>query len=228
MDIYNKDLLEQHYKSIYLKNKDILLAGGTGDSFLSAPASDTRMSVCLIIRLSTGIANAVDSYLDKLRPLEPQLYYYPKNDMHITVLDILKGMPDRKIPQNIDDYIKVINGCFRSSKAFSIEFSGMTASDNAALVCGYYEYELERLRNDIRAALSKNGLTLEERYKTFSSHVTVVRTPKKLIHPDEYIRLIGEAPKFGKMLVSSMELVYHNWYDSKKTALARFEMDCPK
>lgn len=182
------------------------------------------MSVSLIIRLNNVTASRIDNYTSRIRSIEPQLYYYPKSDMHITVLDILKGMPHRKIPQNIDDYIQIINKCVQSSNAFSIEFSGMTASDNAALVCGYYEYELERLRCNIRSGLSENGLTLEERYKTFSAHTTVIRTPKKLLYPNKYIRQIEQAPGFGAMLVSSLELVYHNWYDSKKTSLAQFEL----
>lgn len=66
----------------------------------------------------------------------------------------------------------------------------------------------------------ENDLLLEERYKTFSSHITVTRIPEKLKNPYNYIKAMETKKLFGSMKVASLELVYHNWYDSKKTVLA--------
>ena len=47
---------------------------------------------------------------------------------------------------------------------------------------------------------------------------------KRIGSPERFLRFCNYGPQFGTMRVSSVELVYHNWYDSKKTTLARFEL----
>lgn len=74
------------------------------------------------------------------------MYIYPKEDFHITVLDILRGIQGREIPENIDAYVKCIAECAEKISSFYIDFTGMTTSDNAGLVCGYYEYGLEQYK----------------------------------------------------------------------------------
>lgn len=224
MQIYHKEELSNHYKKIYEQNKEKLLQGGTGDAYLITPETDTRMSIALVIRIDRQVSNEIKKYLEEVRRTEPNLYFYPEEDMHITVLDILRGAPDRKIPENIQEYIRCVEECAKEIRAFHIDFEGVTASDNALLVCGYYEPELEKLRKLIRCSLVNENLLFEERYKTFSAHITVARIPQKLDRPAEFAKLDQGQRKFGTSEITSLELVYHNWYDSVKTTLAKFEL----
>ncbi len=153
MKIYQKDVMELHYMRIYERSKEKLLQGGVGDQFLLSPEKDTRMSLALLIRISAEISEKICAYLNDLRSSEPDLYYYPKEDFHITVMDILSGKPNRMIPDNIDHYIRCIMECADKIEPFYIAFSGMVASENAALVKGYYEYGLEKLRIILRKIL---------------------------------------------------------------------------
>ncbi len=224
MEIYNRQRLETHYCNIYEQNKAKLLQGGVGDVFLVSPENDARMSLALLIRIDEGVSGKIYEALEKIKAIEPDLYFYPKKDYHITVIDVLKGIPNRTIPNNIEDYIQCIKECTDAIEPFYIEFCGMTASDNAVLVKGYYEYELEKLRQLLRKNFAKNHLLLEERYETFSSHITVVRIPDKLTNPSQFITCIQTDDNFGTMKVDSIEFVFHNWYDSQKTVLSRFEL----
>ena len=110
------------------------------------------------------------------------------------------------------------------TEPFYAAFSGMIASDNAALVKGYYEYGLEELRQLLRKQFADNNLLLEERYKTIPSHITTIRIPDKLNNPSTFIKYIEKDNEFGKMQVEGLELVFHNWYDSKKTILASMDL----
>lgn len=220
MELYHETILKEHYDHIFEQNKDILLKGGHGDSFLLSPKTDARMAVALLIRAKGEVSEKIADYLQEMKKTEPELYYYPPQDFHITVLDILRGKPYRTLPENIEDYITCIQECADKVKPFCIDLKGVTASDNAVLICGYYEYGLEEIRQSVRKALSERNLILEERYQTISAHITVARISQRLNHQQQFLHQIKKEIRFGKMEVDSLELTFHNWYDSKKTKLS--------
>ena len=225
MNIYSKENLDIHYdKNIYEKNKQKLLKGGTGDKFLINVKNDNRMSLVLLIRISSEISNKIEKCISKLKNIEPDLYYYPKTDFHITVIDILKGEENREIPNNLNEYIECINNCIKEIKPFKIEFNGLTASDNAIMVKGYYEYELQKFRELLRKSLKEKGLSLEERYETISCHITIGRVADNFKNPKDLTKFIEEERKFGVMEVDALELSFHNWYDTKKKVLTLFKL----
>ena len=221
----NKEFLQTHYNNILLKNKEKINQGGVKDDLLSNAQNDKRMSMVLLIRINPDISNNIQNAINKLKELEPDsMYYYPPSDFHITVIDLLKGELDRKIPDNINDYINCINECAKEIKPFEIEFDGLTASDNAVLVKGFYDNELQKFRELLRENLIKNNLKLEERYKTISSHITIARLKNKLNNPEKFISFVEQKNYFGKMKVESIELCYHNWYDTQKQALLNIKL----
>lgn len=224
MKIYNKEKLDNHYNNILKSNTGKILLGGDGDTLLNDAKKDARMSLVVLIRPSSTIRNNIVRHLEELNFSEPDLYYYPPEDFHITVMDILKGELGRSIPENIDEYIHTIAKCAEQIPEFEILFEGMTASDNVAMVKGYYEEPLEVFRKMLRENLKQQGLSLEERYETFSSHISVARIPDKLKKPKEYIDFIGENCTFGIMKVNSIEVCFHNWYDSQKTVLKEIQL----
>ncbi len=219
MRIYDKDKLDNHYTNILKSNTDKIMSGGVGDTLLYDAKNDARMSLVVLIRMTSNITNNIVRHMENLKLLEPDLYYYPHEDFHITVMDILKGELGRTVPVNIDEYINIIAKCAEEISAFEILFDGMTASDNVALVKGYYEEPLEVFRMMLRNKLKQQGLPLEERYETFSSHISVARILNKLRNPNEYIDFIGRDCTFGVMKVKSFEICFHNWYDSQKNCI---------
>ena len=223
----NKDFLQEHYNNILLKNKDKLNQGGVKDDLLSNVLNDKRMSMVLLIRINPDINIKIQNTINNLNETEPDsMYYYPSSDFHITVIDILKGELGRNIPENINEYINCIKECTKQIKPFEIEFDGLTASDNAILVKGFYDNELQKFRELLRENLGKNNLKLEERYKTISSHITIARNKDKLKNPEKLISFIENESKnnFGKMKVDSLELCFHNWYDTKKQAIDKINL----
>lgn len=224
MECYNKQRLDELYNGILEQNRHKLLSGGIGDPFLTSSSIDERMALVLVFRPSAQIVDRITTHLGRLRNMEPDLYFYPARDLHVTVLDILKGMQGRQIPDNIEQYIQCIKECTAQIRPFIVEFEGMTSSDNAAMAKGFYEVDLENFRIMIRRAFAQKSLPLEERYQTISSHITVARIPVKLQNPKAFVDYIMELVSFGTMKIDSMELVFHNWYDSKKTVLAKFPL----
>ena len=216
-----KEKLKEHYNNIFIKNKEKIKQGGVKDNFLSNVQNDNRMSLVLLIRISPNISKNIEKCINDLKEIEPDnIYFYPSSDFHITVIDILKGEEGRKIPENINEYINCINECIKQIKPFEIEFDGLTASDNAILVKGFYDNELQIFRELLRENIIKNNLKFEEGYKTISSHITIARNKDKLKNPEKIISFIENEYYLGKMKVNSMELSFHNWYDTKKQVIS--------
>lgn len=220
----NRSFLDNHYDSILAANREKILSGGVGDVLLERALTDSRMSLVVLIRISPDVAEKIISSIDDLKRIEPNLYYYPAKDFHITVMDVLKGEEGREIPPNITEYIRCIEECSKDISPFKIEFDGLTASDNAVLVRGYYDDQLMVFRQKLRDMLKQRGLSLEERYKTISSHVTIARLHSKFQNPERLLDYIEKPRSFGTMTVSNMEISFHNWYDTRKEVLSVVEL----
>ena len=221
----DRSFLDNHYDSILTANREKILAGGVGDVLLERVLTDSRMSLVVLIRIPLNVAEKINSCIDDLKGIEPNLYYYPVKDFHITVMDVLKGEEGRRIPQNITEYIRCIEECSKEISPFKIRFDGLTASDNAILVRGYYDDQLMVFRQKLRDMLKQRGLLLEERYKTISSHATIARLHSKYQNPERLLDYIEKPRSFGTMTVSSMEISFHNWYDTRKEVLSAIELE---
>ena len=219
-----RSFLDNHYDSILAANREKILTGGAGDVFLENALADNRMSLVVLIRIPLDAAEKINSCINELKGIEPNLYYYPAQDFHITVMDVLKGEEGRSIPPNITEYIHCIEECSKDISPFKIEFDGLTASDNAIMVRGYYDDQLMVFRQKLRDMLKQRGLSLEERYKTISSHVTIARLLSKYQNPEKLLDYIEKPRSFGNMTVSNMEISFHNWYDTRKEVLSTIEL----
>lgn len=220
--------LTAHYAAILQMAQPALQSGGIPDAFLAHPETDTRMAVALVLRPPETVRQAIRQTLDALAAEFLELYDYPVDDLHLTVLDVQRGRPglEKPSPEQIHKYVNCIEflNHFTRLSPFQIQCKGLTLSDSALLVNGYDDGGLERLRMFLRQALQLAGLPLEERYKTASCHITAARFREKLHAPAALLARVQQLADtdFGAFEVTGMELTYHNWYDSKKECLAVF------
>lgn len=218
------------YDSIRTKNTEVFLSGGVPDDFLNHPETDTRMAVALVIRPAEAVRQSICAVLQELHAEFPELYCYPADDLHITVLDVLRGRPglEKPSPALLAQYKNCIEAAVSQLEPFSIQFKGLVFSDGAVMVKGFDDGGLEILRAALRSALRAEGLSLEERYETTSCHITAVRFPEKLHAPAALLKRLErcDAMDFGSCAVTGFELTYHNWYDSRKECI--FGVSFPK
>lgn len=215
--------LNMLYDSIRTKSIDAFLSGGIPDDFLNHPEVDTRMAVALVIRPPKAVRQHIRNALDKLANDFPELYCYPAGDLHITVLDILRGRPglEKPSPALLTQYKNCMEGAVSQLEPFFVQLNGLVFSDGAIMVKGFDDGGLEALRAALRPALQAAGLPLEERYETTSCHITAVRFPEKLRDPIGLLARLEQYAEadFGSFEITRAELTYHNWYDSKKECL---------
>ena len=81
----DRSFLDNHYDSILAANREKILAGGTSDPLLENALTDSRMSLVVLIRISTDAAERINCCIDDLKGIEPNLYYYPAKDACLVV-----------------------------------------------------------------------------------------------------------------------------------------------
>ncbi len=211
------------YKNIAARGACSIQEGGKIDQFLAHPEQDNRMGVSLVFRIPDFVKISILKKMKDIEQCAPELYYYPPTDFHVTVLDLQRAKPGLVCSSELARrYTEAIRHAAKGIRPFEVRFCGMVASDSAVLVKGYYDPAFEVLRQKLRTILRESDLPLDERYETFSCHVTIVRFPCKIESPFAFSDVISNLANsdFGKFTVDSVQLVYHNWYDSHKEILS--------
>ncbi len=196
------------------------------DNFIG-DETDTRMGISLVIRPPKVLKTEIMKIENELKELENNQYYYPENDYHITLLDIITGRQGYMYTsEQIDNSKKIIIQALENVSPFEINLNGVIASDGAIIVRGFYEEEMKTLRQKLRQAIIENHMKPDERYPTISSHITIARFKKQIEQRERLIEMLKKYQNynFGTFKVYEIELIYHNWYDSKKEILERYSL----
>lgn len=218
--------LENLYSKIDSEGKKAILNGQEViDPILSSIELDKRLGLTLLIAIKGKITENFRILIDKIQQIEPAQYFYPVSDFHVTILDFIKANEDFEREENtIKKCIKIVENAAHDLPPFNIEFKGIISSNAAILVKGYYGFELQLLRSQIRKNALENDFNLKERYQTVSAHSTIIRFRKKLRNIEKLSEIVQEYNNFniGVMNVNKLELVVHDWYNCKKEIIEEF------
>ncbi|CAF1233626.1 unnamed protein product [Didymodactylos carnosus] len=191
------------------------------DDLIDSPL-DRRLGVTLLIKPDEHVRHRILKFLAALHAIEPQQYYYPSSDMHVTVMSIIscyEGFDLKKIA--VQDYIDLICKCLPSQKNIGIDFKGITVSPSCIMIQGFPQQPvLDELRNSLRTAFKTSSLqqSIDKQYSIQTAHVTVVRFTKPLTAKEEFIKMLEHFKDydFGTATISEMELVHNDWYQREK------------
>ena len=93
--------LSSHDQNLYT---DAISKIGSGDYQIDNPMdspSDNRFGLTLLIRPNQQAKDRIRNLLDNLKRIEPNQYYYPDSDIHITVLTIISCYPELSYEWNL-------------------------------------------------------------------------------------------------------------------------------
>ena len=217
--------LKEHYNQLYKKSAESILAGNYNLDSQINNKSDSRFGITLLIRPSEKIKANIQFFLEKLKAIEPEQYYYPDSDIHITVMSIIscyEGFSVDKI--KVEDYIKIIQESLVDFGEIKIEFQGVTASPSALMIQGFPADEsLNNLRNKLRDNFKKSPLqqSIDSRYVIATAHSTVMRFQEKLQNPEKLIEITEKFRDyvFGEFTVDKVELVFNDWYQRESNTI---------
>jgi len=213
--------LADHYDNLYQNSIDeIRTEGCKTDSLIKSP-NDNRFGITLLIRPPLLVKKRIEIFLNELKNIDNQQYYYPLSDIHITVMSIIScanGFELKNI--SIPDYIQIIEESIQDVGKFRFKFKGITASTSTIMIKGFYGEILNTLRNNLRINFQRSHLeqTIDKRYSIKTGHSTVVRFQNKLEQENNYLEALEKYKDFdfGEFDVNRVELVFNDWYQRKE------------
>jgi len=210
--------LEEHYNKLYTDSITKIEADNYEIDHLIDSNDDYRFGITLLIRPDENTKVNIQHFLDEVKLIEPDQYYYQNSDIHITVMSIIScydGFDLEKI--NIQDYVRVIKHVIEKHKNFTIQFKGITASPSCILLQGFFESDtLNEIRDQLRFSFKNSTLqqSLDQRYAIQTAHSTIIRFKENLTNKNAFLAIVEKYRDFdfGTFKVEKMELVYNDWY----------------
>lgn len=192
---------------------------------------EKRRGITLLIRPDEHVRRRMLEFLAALRAIEPEQYYYPPSDMHVTVLSIIGCYDGFDLEQiAVDNYVHLIHQCLRSQRKIRIRFKGITASPSCIMIQGFPQQSvLDELRNCLRTAFKTSSLqqTMDQRYFIQTAHVTVVRFTKSFTAKEQFVKVLEDFKDydFGETTIDEVELVHNDWYMREKFVKTLFRFN---
>ena len=214
--------LENHYKKLYHESINKISSDNYHIDTLIDSKNDRRFGLTLIIRPSNEIKKKIQNFLKNIKEIEPNQYYYPNSDIHITVMSIISCYSDFDMSKiDVQKYIDLTEKCLLKGRDLNITFKGITASPSGVMVQGFMNNnELNDIRNRLRKAFKNSNVeqSLDKRYLIQTAHSTIIRFRKELSHKEKFLELLDNSINydFGTFKVNKFELVYNDWYQREQ------------
>lgn len=221
--------LKAHYNTLYKESIAEISKDNYDIDAMIDSKHDDRFGISLLIRPSEEVKSKVRSFLNELKQIEPDQYYYPDSDIHITIISIIscyKGFDINTIEPS--KYIELIKKCLPLDKNTKIHIKGLTASNSCIMLKGFVNNDsINHIRTCLRLEFKHSELeqSLDERYKLKTAHSTIVRFRKELSQKTEFLKLIDRHVDydFGTFEIEKIELVYNDWYHRKALVQKLYE-----
>ncbi|TRX21817.1 mutarotase [Flavobacterium franklandianum] len=214
--------LKKHYDTLYKESMEKIVADNYHiDSQIDSP-SDRRFGLTLIIRPDLQTKTTIQHFLNELKAIDPDQYYYPNSDIHITVMSIISCYDGFDLASiSIPDYVAIIEKSLINIRDIEINFQGITASPSAIMLQGFTNTNsLNDLRNNLRTQFKDSGLeqSIDKRYSIQTAHSTIARFRKPISNKEKLLAIVEKYRNFnfGKFKVDSCYLVYNDWYQREK------------
>jgi hypothetical protein len=210
--------IEKHYQNMWQCAWPLINSNQTSyDPYLCGKL-DTRRGITLLARITAPVNSAITEFLQELYALEPQQYYYPSCDLHVTVMSVLSCIEDYQLSLlDKPKYVDLIRSIVKNTPRFFINFDGITLADSGVLLRGYVNNQsLENLRSRLRIDIKNCDAphSMDTRYTIVTAHSTVMRFRQKLQNPLGFADFLcaNRQRYFGQVEVTQLELVVNDWY----------------
>ncbi|WP_406844124.1 2'-5' RNA ligase family protein [Flavobacterium soyae] len=217
--------LAEHYNQLYKTSSEAILNRNYSLDSKINNRSDSRFGITFLLRPSEKIKTNIQLFLKELKAVEPNQYYYPDSDIHITVMSIISCYESFSLDKiNVEDYINIIQNSLADLGEIKIEFRGVTASNSAIMIQGFPSGEtLNNLRNKLRENFRNSTLeqSIDSRYSISTAHSTVMRFTEELQNPKELIEVVEQFRDytFGEFTADKLELVFNDWYQRAENTI---------
>ncbi|MEI8619376.1 hypothetical protein P4S66_00230 [Pseudoalteromonas sp. B129b] len=189
------------------------------DPLINDP-TDMRRGITALSYFDSSVGSKISNFLKELQAIEPEQYYYPKSELHLTILSIISCTTGFKLSNiDVEAYSYIFKEAIKNIDGFKVHYKGITVSPSCILIQGFPDSErLSYLRDSLRVSFKKSKLksTIDSRYKITTAHTTAVRCMTPFKNSDNLMKVLSKYKEydFGTLEVNSLELVFNNWYQN--------------
>ncbi|MDO6447274.1 hypothetical protein Q4493_16005 [Colwellia sp. 1_MG-2023] len=212
--------LKNLYSQMWLNSIDKFHNNNCEIDDLIHDQSDMRRGITVLSYLDNSVSENITNFLNELQVIEPEQYYYPRSELHLTILSVISCFVGFKLSSiNVEDYSAIFQETMLDFEPFTINFKGITVSSSCILIQGFPESEqLNHLRDSLRANFngSKLKTTIDSRYKLSTAHITAVRFRAPFKNNHQLMAVLSKFRNydFGTLEIKSLDLVFNNWYQN--------------
>jgi len=206
-----KSVIDRIEKQIKNKSSDFSTVSGVDDF-----AADSRLCLTGIHLPEKPLIDKIfELFIDPLRTIYPDAYYYSRESLHMTVKNIkVIAHPPSFTRQDIEKAKSVFSRVIPKHKRFKVYFYRLLLFPGNISLIGTTDPELDRIHLDLDRQLEKSGVPDDKKYtnrKYFFSNMTLARfknplTPQFLEAVEHMSSMVDLSP----YLVDSVTLVVSN------------------
>ena len=217
MEMRNHEV-KQVYADLWRQSISRIKTNQCETDLLIRRTDDSRRGLTTLFRPNYEISAAIECVLDKVKQLEPTQYFYPRSDLHLTILSIITCRENfQRNAERDAEYMEIISECAKNIRPPCIRFIGITASPSCLMIQGFpLDNNLRELRENLRNKFRRSNLphSIDSRYPIKTAHLTVMRFQEPLIRAPEFVRLLEQhrTHEFGTQTMSTLEFVSNDWY----------------
>jgi 2'-5' RNA ligase len=161
---------------------------------LREPGSDQRHGVNFVCRPNDEIVERATTIQQRLAEYEPDQYYYPPEDLHLTLVEICHSRTREDADRIVMKARRLSLELFERPPRVELDEPTLAYDRWGAalnfLPCGG---QLQLLRSSVRQDLARNGVPVESRYLSTSAHITLLRYTAPLKTPAaEWVRILDD------------------------------------
>ncbi|GGA68865.1 hypothetical protein GCM10011369_08100 [Neiella marina] len=197
--------------------------------------ADTRRGLTALAYISANsrsVSDEIANFIAQLKGVEPAQYYYPVDEVHLTLLSIISCIEGFQLCAIAPgDYVEVFTHALLQSGPIDIEFRGITASPACIVIQGFPVGDgLATLRDTLRRNFNATALktSFDSRYKLVTAHCSAIRFCSPIDNPERLLDCCQQYRDhhFGTARLSDFELVFNDWYQRRTTtqSLAKYAM----
>jgi 2'-5' RNA ligase len=143
---------------------------------LSASGADQRYGVNLIVRPSPRVVTYIHAVQERLRAHEPEQYFYPADDLHLTLIELCSSRPQFEVERLAAAVAQALPEMVHTALR-ALLVGPLLGYDQRACALNFLPADdaLQTLRGYLVNQLTTHGITIAPRYTPQSAHVTLMR-----------------------------------------------------
>jgi 2'-5' RNA ligase len=162
---------------------------------LRTPGADQRYGVNLIVRPPPPVIDYIESLQEQLRTREPNQYFYPADDLHLTLVEICSSRPQADVERLAAAVAQALPDVLQSAPR-ALLVRPLPGYDQRACALHFLpaDHGLQRLRHHLVNQLAAHAITVAPRYTPQSAHVTLMRYVRPLhTEPTVWVETLTQA-----------------------------------